>query len=197
MIEKVNLKEKADSIPALFSYLKIGQLNNHALNVLQAENRTLDFHVHEQSDEMFYCIEGEFDIEFEDGITHLSEGDVIIVPKGTLHRPICTGLVKCLLIEKEGTLTKDNTGGTYGEANDLLENLVKIHTTELGAERIKKNLKLETTDTVAWCVQQIEEADNIVRNGKNWYVYVKDTVITVNARSYTIITAHKKKGTSK
>jgi mannose-6-phosphate isomerase-like protein (cupin superfamily) len=115
MINKVNLKEAADSVPALFSYLKIGQLNDHMLNVLQAKNRTLDFHVHEQSDELFYCIEGEFDIEFEDGITHLAEGDLIIVPKGVLHRPVCKGLVKCLLIEIEGTLTKDNTGGTYGK----------------------------------------------------------------------------------
>lgn len=30
------------------------------LNVLQAEHRTLDFHIHEHSDEMFYCIEGAF-----------------------------------------------------------------------------------------------------------------------------------------
>ena len=113
MIEKVNLKDKVNSVPALFSYLKVGKLNNHMLNVLQAENRILDFHVHEQSDEMFFCIEGEFDIEFEDGMTHLSEGDFIIVPKGIPHRPVCKGLVKCLLIEIEGTLTKGNTGGTY------------------------------------------------------------------------------------
>jgi len=115
MIEKVNLKERVDSITELFSYLKIGQLNNHSLNVLQAENRTLDFHVHEQSDELFYCIEGEFDIELDNGITHLLEGDLVIVPKGILHRPICKKRVKCLLIEIEGTLSKENTGGTYGE----------------------------------------------------------------------------------
>jgi len=115
MIKKINLKEQVNSVTELFSYLKVGQLNNHMLNVLQAENRVLDFHVHNQSDEMFYCIEGEFDIEFEDGMTHLSEGDFIIVPKGTLHRPICKKLVKCLLIEMEGTLTKENTAGTYKE----------------------------------------------------------------------------------
>ena len=115
MIEKVNLKERVNSISGLFEYLKVGQLNNHLLNVLQAENRILDFHVHEQSDEMFYCIEGEFDIEFENELTHLYEGDFIIVPKGISHRPICKGLVKCLLIEIEGTLTMENTGGTYSE----------------------------------------------------------------------------------
>ena len=113
MIEKVNLKEKVESVQELFSYQKVGQLNNHMLNVLQAENRTLDFHVHEHSDEMFYCIEGEFDIDFGDYSVHLLKGDFIIVPKGISHRPICKGLVKCLLIEIDGTLTKENTGGTY------------------------------------------------------------------------------------
>lgn len=113
MIQKINLKDSANSIDELFLYKRIGTLNNHMLNVLQAENRTLDFHIHENSDEMFYCIEGEFDIEFEDGLTYLHDGDFIIIPKGTKHRPVCKTLVKCLLIEVEGTLNKDNTGGAY------------------------------------------------------------------------------------
>lgn len=115
LISKINLKNEADAAEELFRYRRIGTLNNHMLNVLQAENRTLDFHIHENSDEMFYCIEGEFDIEFEDGMTHLCAGDMIIIPKGTKHRPVCKSPVKCLLIETEGTLNKENTGGTYGE----------------------------------------------------------------------------------
>lgn len=73
MVKKVN------SVSELFSYLRVGTLNNHMLNVLQAENRALNFHIHEHSDEMFYCIEGEFDIEFDDGLIHLVEGDFIII----------------------------------------------------------------------------------------------------------------------
>ena len=115
MIEKVNLKKQVNTLNNLFEYKRIGTLNNHMLNVLQAEDRTLEFHIHDTSDEMFYCIEGEFDIEFEDGLTHLSEGDFIVIPKGTKHRPICKTLVKCLLIEVEGTLNKENTRGTYTE----------------------------------------------------------------------------------
>lgn len=113
MIQKVNLKENVNAINELFLYKRVETLNNHMLNVLQAENRTLDFHIHENSDEMFYCIEGEFDIEFGDGLTHLCEGDFIIIPKGTKHRPVCKTLVKCLLIEVEGTLNNENTGGRY------------------------------------------------------------------------------------
>ena len=115
MVNKINLRDKVSSIDSLFTYLRVGKLNDHMLNVLKAENRTLDFHIHENSDEMFYCIEGEFDIEFHDGLTHLCEGDFIIIPKGTKHRPVCKSLVKCLLIEVEGTLNNSNTGGAYIE----------------------------------------------------------------------------------
>ena len=113
MIQKINLFEKANSVSELFQYLEVGHLNNHMLSVLQAENRTLDFHTHEGSDELFFVIEGSFTIEFEDGVVPLSQGDMIVVPKGTLHRPVCTELVKCLLIELDGTLNDANTGGTY------------------------------------------------------------------------------------
>lgn len=78
--------------------------------------------------------------------------------------------------------------------NELLENLDKLHTTELGVERIKRNLSLNIDDVVSWCKTKIH-ADNavITRNGKNWYVNVDDYIITVNASSYTIITAYREK----
>ena len=76
--------------------------------------------------------------------------------------------------------------------NDLTNNIDKIHTTELGIERIKRNLGLETDDVVNWCKQKVKQSEKIVRKGKNWYVYADHSVITINAHSYTIITAHKK-----
>lgn len=78
--------------------------------------------------------------------------------------------------------------------NDLLSNIDKLHTTELGIGRIKKNLSLNTNDVVEWCKTKIQSTDaKITRNGKNWYVDIDDSILTVNAHSYTIITAHKKK----
>lgn len=76
--------------------------------------------------------------------------------------------------------------------NDLVKNIDKIHTTEMGIERIKRNLSIETDDVVAWCKEKILSKDAIIeRLGKNWYATVDTCKITVNARSYTIITAHK------
>ncbi len=78
--------------------------------------------------------------------------------------------------------------------NELLENLDKIHTTPMGAERIRRNLALgrEIGNVVVWCKMQIESPSAaITRKGKNWYCTVEGCIITVNAYSYTIITAHK------
>ncbi len=72
--------------------------------------------------------------------------------------------------------------------NGLIENIDKLHTTEMGVERIKKNLQLETDDIVQWCKIQILDKDaKMKRMGKNWYVTVDDCRITVNAYSYTIL----------
>ena len=76
---------------------------------------------------------------------------------------------------------------------DLLSHVDDIHTTALGAERIRKNLGLADVDVVAWCKDKIRGAEDIIRRGKNWYVYAGDAVITVNASSLTIITAHRVK----
>jgi len=81
----------------------------------------------------------------------------------------------------------------YVDEQALLSNLSKVHTTKLGAERIKNNLGLEVGDVVDWCRQKMIHADQIIRKGKNWYIHYDNIVITVNAHSYTIITAHIKK----
>ena len=75
--------------------------------------------------------------------------------------------------------------------NDLIENISKMHSTELGIIRVKKNLELKTNDVIKYCKKIIKEADNINKKGKNWYVYKGECIITINANSYTVITAHR------
>ena len=75
--------------------------------------------------------------------------------------------------------------------NDLIENINKIHSTELGIIRVKRNLELKTNDIINYCKKFIIKADNINKKGKNWYVYKEDCIITINANSYAVITAHR------
>ena len=75
---------------------------------------------------------------------------------------------------------------------ELIANLAKLHTTELGAVRIRRNLALDCDDTIAWCRDMISSPEAVIkRKGKNWYITVEGCIITINAYSYTVITAHK------
>lgn len=76
----------------------------------------------------------------------------------------------------------------------LLENLDKVHTTEMGVDRIKRNIEVDVDDIVAYCIDKIKQENALIeRRGKNYYVSVEGIIITVNASSYTIITVHKEK----
>ena len=73
----------------------------------------------------------------------------------------------------------------------LLENIDKIHTTEMGVGRIQRNLGI-SDEPVGYCISKLKQ-DNaeITKEGKNYYVNVDDCIITINSSSFTIITAHK------
>ena len=72
----------------------------------------------------------------------------------------------------------------------LLSNLDKLHTTKLGIERIKRNLKIDE-DVIEYCKNKILDVNcQISKEGKNWYCEVDNIKITINSYSYTIITAH-------
>ncbi len=73
----------------------------------------------------------------------------------------------------------------------LLANVDKLHTTTMGLKRIKINLNLNIVDVVDFCKDKIlDKYCYIYRKGKNWYCEVDNIKITINAYSYTIITAH-------
>lgn len=75
---------------------------------------------------------------------------------------------------------------------EFLSNINKVHTTEMGLNRIKKNLKLDENDVVEYCKNKIVDKNcNIYKQGKNWYCEIDHIKITINSYSYTIITAHR------
>ena len=71
----------------------------------------------------------------------------------------------------------------------LIKNINKIHTTETGYDRIKKNLNIEC-NPVKYCIDKISDNNSIVyKKRKNYYCEIDDIIITINSSSYTIITA--------
>lgn len=73
----------------------------------------------------------------------------------------------------------------------LLTNIDKVHTTKMGIDRIRKNLKIDVDDVVLYCKNKVLDKNCFIyKQGKNWYCEVDNIKITINAHSYTIITAH-------
>ncbi|MCI9281090.1 MAG: DUF3781 domain-containing protein [Bacilli bacterium] len=76
---------------------------------------------------------------------------------------------------------------------DLIKNIDKIHTTEMGILRIKKNLKLDINDVVEYCKNKVLDSNTVIyKNGKNWYCEIDNIILIINSYSFTIITAHIK-----
>ena len=79
------------------------------------------------------------------------------------------------------------------DCRNIMDHSEQIHTTEMGAERIRRNLGLpDDADAAAWCRMKIQSPDaSVEQRGKNWYIRTGGCEITVNASSCTIITAHR------
>jgi mannose-6-phosphate isomerase-like protein (cupin superfamily) len=79
------------------------------------------WHSHADTDELFLVISGELGIEFRDGIRRLKAGEMIVVPKGTEHRPFADAECHIMLIDREG---EPNTGVNPSErTRDQLEEI--------------------------------------------------------------------------
>ena len=77
--------------------------------------------------------------------------------------------------------------------NELIKNIDKIHTTKMGEDRIKRNLKLDNIDVVDYCKSIIKDNNtSIYKEGKNYYCINNNIILTINSYSFTIITAHFK-----
>jgi hypothetical protein len=74
--------------------------------------------------------------------------------------------------------------------NELITNIDKLHTTNLGVVRIKKNLNIDD-DVVKYLKEKILNKKCLIyKKGKNYYCEIDNIKITINSFSYTVITAH-------
>lgn len=72
----------------------------------------------------------------------------------------------------------------------MLHNIDELHTTNLGVERIKKNLNING-DVVNYLKNKILDKNCVItKKGKNYYCEIDNIIITVNSYNYCIITAH-------
>ena len=104
-----NLAEKLDQFSEHWSPKIVARYNDNEVRLVKTSGEWV-WHKHDETDELFLILEGEFDMEFRDRKVTVKPGELLIVPKGTEHRPAARrGEVKLLLIDPNDT---PNTGDT-------------------------------------------------------------------------------------
>ena len=99
MAEKVNIPDKLASFSDHWAPRIVARYNDHEVRLVKVEGEFI-WHQHHDTDELFLILDGELDMEFRDRTVTLQPGELIVVPRGTEHRPCARkGEVKLLLID--------------------------------------------------------------------------------------------------
>lgn len=104
--EVISLGEKLGSFSDHWNPRILANYNGNEIRVAKAQG-DFTWHSHGETDELFIVVKGELGIEFRDGVRRLKAGEMIVVPRGTEHRPFAEEEVHMLLIDREG---EPNTG---------------------------------------------------------------------------------------
>jgi mannose-6-phosphate isomerase-like protein (cupin superfamily) len=111
IIAKINLTDKLAKFADTWAPRVIAELNDYQLKVVKIQGEFV-WHTHENTDELFLVVQGTMSIEFKTYTVDLEAGELLIVPKGTPHKPMATHECQVLLIEPRGVV---NTGDHSGE----------------------------------------------------------------------------------
>lgn len=110
---RVNLAEKLTHFERRWSPHIIAEFNGNHVKVAKVEG-PFDWHVHNDTDEVFLLVAGTLRIELEDrDAVELSAGDLFVVPRGVRHRPIADTVAHIALIQPADT---PNTGDASSAA---------------------------------------------------------------------------------
>jgi mannose-6-phosphate isomerase-like protein (cupin superfamily) len=106
---KINLAERFETFDETWAPKIVARYNNNEVRLCKTEGEWV-WHKHDETDELFVILEGEFEMAFRDKVITVGPGELLLVPRGVEHRPAArNGLVKLLLIDPDGT---PNTGDT-------------------------------------------------------------------------------------
>ncbi len=97
-----NVLDQFELIKEYWSPKIIAEVNNDYIKIAKIKGKIV-WHDHENGEEMFYVIKGEFTLHLEDDNVHLNKGDFYVVKKGVKHKPVAKKECWIMLIETKDT----------------------------------------------------------------------------------------------
>ena len=111
MIPKaINFDHKLDTFTEQWSPKIIAEMNDYHFKLAKIQGEFV-WHKHDETDEVFIVLAGEMSIAFRDGSVQLSQGEMVVVPKGEEHMPVAQNEFKIMVVEPAGTVNTGNAGG--------------------------------------------------------------------------------------
>ena len=105
--KSINIARKFDLIDEMWVPKIIAESNNDYVKLDKFHGEFI-WHKHEFEDEMFFVIKGNIVVKFRDGDIPVSEGELIVIPKGVEHKPTAKEEAHVLIIEPKDTLNTGN-----------------------------------------------------------------------------------------
>ena len=114
----INFARKFDLFSEQWQPKVIAELNDYQFKIVRIKGDFV-WHDHPETDEAFIVLDGELRIDFRGRSVVLGPGEMVVVPKGTEHKPFAEKEVRRLLIEPRGTLNTGHEGGERTAENDV------------------------------------------------------------------------------
>ena len=120
-MHKINVARKLSSFQDHWSPKIVGELNGQHVKLVKFQGEFV-WHRHEAEDELFLVLHGSFRMDYKDDMgieksMELGAGELVIVPRGTEHRPVAAQEVHVMLFEPAGTLNTGNVRDTLTADN--------------------------------------------------------------------------------
>lgn len=106
-----NIQDSLQEIDAYWSPALLAQLNGQDVRIAKLKGE-FTWHKHDEEDELFFVLQGNLIIHLENNSLNLKPGEMVVIPKGVLHKPEALEEVHVLLFEPSSTL---NTGDKKNE----------------------------------------------------------------------------------
>lgn len=102
----INLSEKLNLFTDRWSPKIVAEMEGFDFKLAKLKGDFV-WHSHPDTDEAFFVLEGSLRIDFRSGRVTLNKGEILIVPKGTEHKPFAESECHVMVLERAGTV---NTG---------------------------------------------------------------------------------------
>jgi len=110
---RINLKEKLAAVTEHWHPALVDTIDDYDIKIVKLLGDFV-WHKHAEEDELFVVLNGTFRMDFRDRQVTLRAGEMIVVQRGTEHKPYAERECEVLLLERQGVVnTGDASPGAY------------------------------------------------------------------------------------